>query len=114
MSVVDFSRAKVEMYTTGDGQSPFRVANINMSANFYETFDKADRTKATVVNENATFTQFLYNGLETYMFSGSFKASGNSFIIMADNRYQGWKVSNVKYNEFDTYVFAICINVPNS
>lgn len=115
MAVVDFSKAKVEMYSTGEGQSPFRTANINMGANFYKTFnDKDERTKATVINEGATFTQFLNAGFETYMFSGAFKDSGTSFVIMNNNTYQGWKVSNIRFNDNDTYVFAICIKVPNA
>lgn len=119
MAVVDFSKAKVEMFESGGGQSPAQVANINMGPNFYKTFPYKDkdgkdrtRTNAEVINAYSTFQRHLKNGADAYMFTGTFKDSGTSFVIMANNGYRGWKVSNVRFSEDDVYVFAIIVNVP--
>lgn len=121
MAVVDFSKAKISDYTTGEGGSPFRTTNLNLGVNFYKKFPYKDsdgkertRTTAQTINSDGTFTQHKGGSEQDYIFSGVFTDSGTSFVIMANNSYQGWLVSNISFSKGDIYCFAITINVPSA
>lgn len=120
MSVVNFDNARITDHVSGSGGSPFRVENLNFGANFYKTYPykengkTIDRTKAARINRETSFVQYKNGENQYYLFTGVFSDSGTSFVISNNTNYQGWKVSNIKFNTGDVYAFVIVINVPES
>lgn len=107
MAEVDFSNARIEPASTWQSQTlqnPTKNAYVSLgatgSANNYLYDINGNRiaslTRSQLINQKKQLM---------YLYQGTFTTSGTSFILGDD--LAAWKVSNISFQNGDTYVFQI-------
>lgn len=117
MAVIDFSNAVIEkvglLYTGSSSTSAYANGLGLLQPTFYTVMEGS--SSEVQINENTTY-QVLENTPTKIkvMYMGQIKAgiSGNYFTIYS-NSNKTWRISNISYNEGDTYSFTIEVDLSN-
>lgn len=100
MAQVDFTNARIAPYGT---KNPTEYSYVNMSQG--TLYDANGNSVCT--NIGYTITKNVQKQL-VIIFSGTFTTSGTQFFVQSTyNSNCPWKVSNISFNNGDTYVFSI-------
>lgn len=98
MAEVDFTNARIAPYGTSNSIK-YGHLNIN-NGNLFDTSNNVIGTgNYTIMKDTQKQLVVLYRG--------TFSASGTQFLVQANNSDAPWKVSNISFNNGDTYVFSI-------
>ena len=103
MAMVDFTNAKIEQVLSGYPVE-YKYANIN-SANLQDS-----EGNKIVSNESISVIKNEQKSM-IFGYSGSFITSGTEFYIWNVTPTTKWKVSNISFQNGDTYSFEIPINL---
>lgn len=128
---VNFRNANIYLFTSGGGNSPFRVPNFNFGSGFCHSWPQTITMNGTTRKINNYNEAWAYTRLNNwandvvkegrgrikYIKHGQFTSSGRGFVIAGDYAawgYQCWIVPNVSYSKDQYYSFAITISVPHN
>lgn len=114
MAVIDFSNAVIEKVGLLIPNSSSYASGLGLqTGSFYSVMEGS--SSEVIINENQTY-QILENTTTKIkiMYMGRIKAgmSGNYFTLNSGAN-KTWIISNISYNEGDTYSFTIEVDLSN-
>lgn len=101
MAQVDFSNARIEIYTASNKPNPTQSMYVNLQTGVLNNSEGV-----RIVNNYSVSVQTSEAKQLILLYQGTFTASGTEFYISAGSSAP-WKVSNISFNSGDTYVFQI-------